>query len=84
MYAIRSYYESIEGQAKLIRSLLHFNLVNFFAQDYNYPATEGFIHYGVPVVTEQMSVDANPGRNLVPEVYRQILADLEGTSYNFV
>ncbi|MFZ0598855.1 MAG: RagB/SusD family nutrient uptake outer membrane protein [Flavobacterium sp.] len=68
------------GQAKFLRAITHFELLNFFAQPYN--ATAGATHLGVPyrevgvnTTTEITSELAKP-RNTVAECYTKILADL--------
>ena len=68
----------IVGEAKAIRALLYFSLVNYFAQPYNY--TSDASHLGVPLILEAVGVDAKPGRATVAQIYQQILADLEGNS----
>lgn len=62
------------GQAYSIRALIHFLLVNTFAQ--TYASTTGGVHTGVPLIT---SWDWNDGarRNTVNEVYVGIIDDLQ-------
>lgn len=66
------------GEAKFIRSLCYFYLVNMYAQPYNFTANGG--HFGVPLV---LSVSADPfaasnnlPRSSVKVVYDQMESDL--------
>lgn len=66
------------GEAKFIRSLVYFYLVNLWAQPYKFSANAA--HFGVPLV---LAVSVNPfdasnnvGRSSVKAVYDQIEADL--------
>lgn len=68
--------QRILGEAKTIRALLYFAMVNYFGQTYNY--TSDASHLGVPLITEPIGVDEKPGRATVAQVYAQILLDLEG------
>jgi len=72
--------DRIMGEAKVIRALVYFELVNFFGQTYSYEGSAGFVHYGVPLLTEPVGVDEDPGRATVQEIYNQILLDLEGNA----
>lgn len=67
----------IVGEAKVIRALIYFYLVNYFSQPYNY--TDDASHLGVPLILEAVDVNAKPGRASVYEIYQQILIDLEGS-----
>ena len=62
----------LEAEAKFIRGLSHFEIVNLFAQPYGYTSDNS--HLGVPL---RLSVtpEALP-RSTVKEVYDQVLADL--------
>lgn len=68
------------GQAKFLRAITHFELLNFFAQPYNY--TTGASHAGIPYretgIDTQQEIDASiaQGRNTVAECYDKIIADL--------
>lgn len=68
------------GQAKFLRAITHFELLNFFARPYNY--TTGATHPGVPYrtvgINTQAEIDSEllKGRNTVAECYDKILADL--------
>ena len=54
----------ILGEAKFLRSLYYFNLVNIFG--------------GVPIITKPLSpTEANVPRNTIEEVYKQIETDLQ-------
>jgi starch-binding outer membrane protein, SusD/RagB family len=67
----------VEGEAKLIRAWMHFELVRTFAKTYldGSPTT----NLGVPVITTPTAkiTDANfVKRNTVDEVYKAVIADL--------
>ncbi|RXJ46082.1 RagB/SusD family nutrient uptake outer membrane protein [Gelidibacter gilvus] len=68
------------GQAKFLRAITHFELLNFFARPYNFSA--GATHPGIPyrvvAVDTQEEIDAEilKGRNTVAEVYQKVLEDL--------
>lgn len=68
------------GQAKFLRAITHFELLNYFARPYNF--TPGATHPGIPyrevgvnTQAEVESENAKP-RNTVAECYTKILADL--------
>lgn len=60
----------IVGQALALRALGHFELLRYYAEDYNRNSTA----LGVPVVT--FFEIGKPARNTVSEVYNQIFDDL--------
>jgi starch-binding outer membrane protein, SusD/RagB family len=66
------------GEAKFIRSLCYFYLVNMWAQPYNFTANGG--HYGVPLVltaaSDPFAASNNLPRSSVKAVYDQIEGDL--------
>ena len=69
------------GEAKFIRALIYFHLVNLYAQPYNF--TAGATHLGVPIQlmaadTPEKAFDAsqNLARSTVKDVYAQIEKDL--------
>jgi hypothetical protein len=68
------------GEAKFIRALVYFHLVNLFAQPYNFTADAS--HLGVPLqltapdVTSAFDPAQNLPRSTVKEVYAQIEKDL--------
>jgi starch-binding outer membrane protein, SusD/RagB family len=65
------------GEAKFIRAIAHFYLVNFFAQSYAFTADAS--HDGVPVITESFTSNdpaANKPRASVAVVYTAIINDL--------
>lgn len=64
---------SIKGQALVMRALLHHNLVNTFAQPYNF-SNDGS-HSGIPYLTEYKQ-DAKVERVSVNTVYSNIINDL--------
>lgn len=66
------------GEAKFIRSLVYFYLVNLWAQPYNFTADAS--HLGVPLVLtaadDPFDASNNLPRSTVKQVYDQIEADL--------
>ena len=62
----------VKGQALTLRALFYFDLVRLYGLPYNYNKAS----YGVPNVTEPLTVQAQPTRATVEENYRQILQDL--------
>lgn len=62
----------VKGQALTLRALFYFDLVRLYGLPYNYDKTA----YGVPNITEPLTVQAQPTRATVEENYRQILQDL--------
>lgn len=67
-----------EGEALFIRATLHFELVRFFAKQYEVGQTNS--QAGVPIVTKSTSlanfVEVKPSRNTVEDVYNTVIADL--------
>ncbi|KYP13597.1 RagB/SusD family nutrient uptake outer membrane protein [Flavihumibacter sp. CACIAM 22H1] len=64
--------DQLEGEAKFIRALVHFELVRLFAQPYGF--TPDNSHPGIPIRLESTVSIAN--RATVQEVYNQIITDL--------
>lgn len=65
--------DSIKGQAFALRALAHFQMVNVFAQPYNYSADGS--HEGIPYVT--VSDFTKPVvKETVAEVYNKLIEDL--------
>jgi starch-binding outer membrane protein, SusD/RagB family len=63
------------AESKFLRALGHFQLVNLFAQPFNF--TNGGTHLGIPLVTESFTGTVNfQGRNTVSEVYNSVIKDL--------
>ena len=68
------------GQAKFLRAITHFELLNYFARPYNF--TAGATHLGVIYrevgVNTQAEIDSEnlKPRNTVAECYTKVLADL--------
>lgn len=63
------------GEAKFMRAIAYFQLVNLFAQPYNCSAGTNL---GVPLVLNEFSGQIDfPARNTVNEVHMQIKKDLE-------
>jgi starch-binding outer membrane protein, SusD/RagB family len=67
----------IEGEARFIRAISHFELVKIFAQPFGY--TSGNTHPGIVVRTNAAFNNSSP-RNTVKEVYDQVLIDLNAAS----
>lgn len=65
--------DNIEGQAKFIRALIHFEVVKLFAQPYGFTADNS--HLGVPL--RLSTTIASLQRASVKQVYDQIIADLK-------
>lgn len=63
----------MKGQAFALRALVHFKLVNVFAQHYSYKANAS--HYGVPYITSS-DVTKPFSRQTVAEVYDAMINDL--------
>ena len=63
----------IYNQAKVIRALVHFDLVKVYGMPYTYD--EG-ASLGVPFVDKPLDRDAQPGRDKVADVYAKVVADL--------
>lgn len=65
--------DNLEGQAKFVRALSHFQLVQFFAQPFGFTTENS--HLGVPI---RLTTSIDPGvRATVKQVYDQIIADLK-------
>lgn len=68
------------GQAKFLRAITHFELLNYFARPYNF--SSGATHLGIPYrevgVNTQAEIDSETAkpRNTVAECYTKILDDL--------
>ncbi len=68
----------IEGEAKFIRGVLHFELVRLFGRAWTDGDPSG--SPGVPIITEPtrgIDESANVSRNTVSEVYQQVISDLQ-------
>lgn len=66
--------DQIKGQALGIRALLHFKLVNIFAQTYSF--TTEASHPGIPYITTS-DISAPYHRHTVAEVYQYLVEDLK-------
>jgi starch-binding outer membrane protein, SusD/RagB family len=67
----------VEGEALFLRSLMYFDLVRFFADQYNFGAAN--TQLGVPLIltpTGAIGPDNYVTRNTVDEVYSRVLTDL--------
>jgi hypothetical protein len=63
----------LKGQAYAIRALVHFKLVNIFAQNYKF--TENASHPGIPYITTS-DVSKPVSRQTTAEIYDNIVSDL--------
>lgn len=63
----------IQGQAKIIRALAHFDLLRNYGQQY----VNGGGDLGVPIITEFGGDNLLPARNTTSEVYAAIYSDLQ-------
>jgi hypothetical protein len=70
--------QRIEAEAKFIRAVGHFDLVNLFAQPYGYTSDNS--HLGI-VLRTNSSFDI-PSRSSVADVYDQIILDLNFAAQN--
>lgn len=75
------YCTRIKAEALFIRALCHFDLVQCYAQAYNYTADAS--HLGVPVLTITPGPDDNPSRGTVAQVYQRIIDDLNSAISDF-
>lgn len=69
--------DRVKGEALFLRGLIYFDLIRFFAQQYQYGSTNPQL--GVPLIlTPTKGADSGiyVNRNTVGEVYSQIIADL--------
>ena len=66
--------DDIKGQAYAIRAMVHFKLVNIFAQCYNFSSEA--THPGVPYITTS-DISKHISRQTVAEVYDAIITDLD-------
>lgn len=70
--------DRVEGEALFLRSLIFFDLVRFYAQQYRYGELNS--QYGIPLVLTPASRSEKPagkGRDSVEDVYDRIIADLQ-------
>jgi starch-binding outer membrane protein, SusD/RagB family len=70
--------DRIEGEALFLRSLMFFDLVRFYAKNYEPGTTNS--QFGIPLVltpTHGVSSENMVGRNTVEEVYAKVITDLE-------
>lgn len=63
--------QNFKAECLFIRAIAHFDLVRLYAQPYSYSKTG----LGVPVVTETKI--AQPARDPIEEVYKQVVKDLK-------
>jgi starch-binding outer membrane protein, SusD/RagB family len=69
--------DRVEGEALFLRGLMYFDLVRFFAQQYQFGVAN--TQMGVPLVltpTQGITASSFVTRNTVDEVYAQVIADL--------
>ncbi|MHC1704056.1 MAG: RagB/SusD family nutrient uptake outer membrane protein [Tenuifilaceae bacterium] len=68
--------DQVEGEALFLRSLMYFDLVRFFAQQYEPSTASGL---GVPLVltpTRGINESNYPARSTIEQVYTQVITDL--------
>ena len=65
--------DNIQGQAKFIRAITHFEIVKLFAQPFGFSADNS--HAGIPLRLNS-NIESLP-RSTVKQVYDQIIADLK-------
>jgi starch-binding outer membrane protein, SusD/RagB family len=68
----------VEGEALFLRSLMYFDLVRFYAKNYEPGQTNS--QFGVPLIltpTRGVSTENQVGRSTLEEVYTQIITDLQ-------
>jgi hypothetical protein len=70
-------YNQTMGEAKALRALYYWYLVNMYAKPYNMAGTTPDKLLGVPLITKSEIKDEGPTRNTVAEVYAQIVKDIE-------
>lgn len=69
------------GQAKFLRAITHFELLNYFARPYNF--TAGATHAGIPYrevginTQEEIDSESKKPRNTVADCYTKVIADLD-------
>ena len=74
------------GEAKFLRAITHFEMLNYFARPYNYTATAS--HAGIPYrelgvdTDDEVNTEKLKGRNTVAECYAKILIDLDQAEIN--
>ncbi|MEP0367759.1 MAG: RagB/SusD family nutrient uptake outer membrane protein [Cyclobacteriaceae bacterium] len=65
--------DRVKAECLSIRALLHFSLIEVFAQDYNYTTDQS--HPAVPYI-KKSTPGAAVGRNTMAEVYTELFADI--------
>ena len=63
----------IYAQAKVVRALVHFDLVRIYANPYT---SDNGASLGVPFVETALATDAQQGRETVAKVYEKVIKDL--------
>ncbi len=63
--------KDIEGQARAIRALAHFDLLRYFGEHWNTSST-----FGVPIVTTVQTINDRPARATVAAVYKIVTDEL--------
>jgi hypothetical protein len=70
--------EQIEGEAKFVRGILHFELVRMYGKPYN--DGDPTVNLGVPIkltaAFDEETASELVGRNTVEQVYNQVISDL--------
>jgi starch-binding outer membrane protein, SusD/RagB family len=63
--------KDIEGQARAIRAMAHFDLLRYFGEHWNTSSA-----FGVPIVTTVQTIDDRPSRATVGAVYKVVTDEL--------
>lgn len=76
--------KTLEGEARWMRAIMHFELVRLFARPFDPLTSNG--NLGVPIISKATKTEADAlakaPRNTVAEVYTQIIADLNSAIAN--
>jgi hypothetical protein len=71
--------DQVRGEALFLRSLMYFDLVRFYAQQYD-DGVPNNTQWGVPIVltpTRTVNETLHVSRNTVEEVYTRVISDLK-------
>jgi starch-binding outer membrane protein, SusD/RagB family len=63
--------KDIEGQARAIRAMAHFDLLRYFGEHWNTSST-----FGVPIITSVQTIEDRPARATVGAVYKVVTDEL--------
>lgn len=69
--------DEVEGQALFLRSLMYFDLVRFFGEQYNFGVANTQLGVPLMLTPTRLPIESTMvGRNTVDEVYNQVITDL--------